>query len=64
MFTTIVGKSHHKSEKINLNLKKIWEVSKGHQEHDQGCGKHDSRPRKERTRRDAINKAIRHSEED
>jgi hypothetical protein len=53
-----MGKSYRKTEKIKLNLKKIWEISRGHQEHDQGCGKHDSRPRKERTRRDQLRKAI------
>jgi hypothetical protein len=57
-----MGKSHHKSEKINLNLKKIWEVPKGHQEHDQGCGRHNDKPRKQRTRRDEVRQAIRDSQ--
>ena len=58
-----MGKSHRKSEKINLNLKKIWEVSRGHQENDQGCGIHHTKPRKQRTRKDEVKRAIRDSEE-
>ena len=54
-----MGKSLHKNIKIKLNLKKPWEISRGHQEPDQGCGKHDERPRRERTRRDSNRKAIR-----
>ena len=53
-----MGKSYRKTEKIKLNLKKMWEISRGHQEHDQGCGRHDSRPRKERTRKDQLRKAL------
>ncbi len=37
--------------KIKIHIKKEdIKVRKGHQEHDQGCGKHDNRPRRKRTR--------------
>jgi hypothetical protein len=53
-----MGKSYKKTEKIKLNLKKPWELPRGHQDHDQGCGKHDNRPRRERTRRYQLRKAL------
>lgn len=36
-------------ERIRIKAKDI-KARIGHQEHDQGCGKHDSRPKRKRTR--------------
>lgn len=38
------------SEHIPLKIKKIWEISKGHNPHRSGSGKHDNRPKRLRTR--------------
>lgn len=48
-----------KGIKIQLDLKKPWEVSKGHTSHLSGAGSHDNRPKRSRTRNDANRKAIR-----
>lgn len=47
---------------INLNLKKIWELPRGHEDHLTGTGVHDNRPKRFRTRGAANRKAIREYE--
>lgn len=44
---------------ISLNLKRVWELPRGHCEHLTGTGVHDSRTKRERTRGAANRKAIR-----
>lgn len=44
---------------ISLNLKRVWELPRGHCEHLTGTGVHDSRIKRERTRGAANRKAIR-----
>ena len=44
---------------INLNLKRVWELPRGHCEHLTGTGIHDNRIKRERTRGAANRKAIR-----
>lgn len=44
---------------INLNLKKVWELPRGHEDHLTGTGVHDNRPKRLRTRAAANRKAIR-----
>lgn len=44
---------------ISLNLKRVWEVPRGHCEHLTGTGVHDSRTKRERTRGAANRKSIR-----
>lgn len=39
-----------KKIKIKLNVRPIWEIGKGHNEHRSGSGSHDSRPKRQRTR--------------
>jgi hypothetical protein len=51
-------KKNKNKDPIKLNLKKPWEVSKGHTPHKSGAGTHDNRPRKQRTRKDRNNQAI------
>jgi len=43
-----------------IQLKKInpWDVKKGHNSHISGSGTHDNRPKRERTRKSANDKAI------
>lgn len=48
---------------ISLNLKKVWEVPRGHCEHISGTGVHDNRARRERTRGAANRKAFRDYED-
>lgn len=43
---------------VKLNLKPVWEISKGHQGHMSGSGTHDNRPKRERTRGSANRKAV------
>lgn len=52
-------RNSHKTIKISLNLKKVWELPRGHEEHLTGTGVHDSRPKRERTRNAANRKALR-----
>ena len=47
-----------KYAKITLNVKKLWELPKGHSIDRSGSGQHDSRPNRQRTRRDANKSAI------
>lgn len=47
---------------ISLNLKRVWELPRGHSEHLTGTGVHDNRPKRSRTRGDAKRKAIREFE--
>lgn len=49
----------NKTITIKLNLKKIWELPRGHEDHLTGTGVHDSRPKRLRTRSAANRKAIR-----
>ena len=44
---------------ISLNLKRVWELPRGHSGHLTGTGVHDSRIKRERTRSAANRKAIR-----
>lgn len=44
---------------ISLNLKKVWELPRGHADHLTGTGVHDNRPKRMRTRGDESRKAIR-----
>ena len=39
-----------KKIKIKLNVRPIWEIGKGHNEHRSGSGSHDNRPKRQRTR--------------
>lgn len=43
---------------ISLNLKKVWELPRGHEDHLTGTGVHDNRPKRIRTRGAANRKAI------
>lgn len=46
-------------DKIKLNVKPSWKVSRGHSEHRSGAGVHqDKRARRERTRSSQQRKAI------
>lgn len=47
-----------KKTKIKINVKPIWQIGKGHNEHLTGSGKHDNRPKRNRTRKAAFNNAI------
>lgn len=47
-----------KKTKIEIPKKELHEIPKGHTPHKSGAGHHDSRPRKERTRKDRNKKAI------
>ena len=44
---------------ISLNLKRVWELPRGHEDHLTGTGIHDNRPKRLRTRNAANRKAIR-----
>jgi len=44
---------------IKLNVKKQWEIGRGHIPHRSGSGKHDNRPKRLRTRRSQNEAAIR-----
>lgn len=44
---------------ISLNLKKVWELPRGHEDHLTGTGVHDNRPKRLRTRSASNRKAIR-----
>lgn len=52
-----------KSDKIKIQAKDI-KVSTGHQEHISGTGKHDLRPKRERTRSNVNKKAIKDSQDE
>ena len=39
-----------KNNKIKLEVRPIYKIGKGHNDHISGSGKHDNRPRKMRTR--------------
>jgi hypothetical protein len=40
-----------KNVKIKIDVKPIWQIGKGHNEHLTGSGKHDNRPKRTRTRK-------------
>jgi hypothetical protein len=40
-----------KNIKIKINVKPIWKIGMGHNDHISGSGKHDSRPKRGRTRK-------------
>ena len=44
---------------ISLNLKRVWELPRGHEDHMTGTGVHDNRPKRLRTRNASNRKAIR-----
>jgi hypothetical protein len=48
----------NKYENIKIKKKKLWEISKGHNEHRSGSGTHDSRPKRARTRSNINRRAI------
>ena len=48
---------------ISLNLKKVWELPRGHEDHLTGTGIHDNRPKRLRTRGAANRKAMREYED-
>lgn len=54
-----MGKRNKKYDSIHLNVKPIWEASRGHADHISGSGTHDNRPKRSRTRGDANRKAMR-----
>jgi hypothetical protein len=39
-----------KNTKIKLNIRPIWELGTGHNDHRSGSGDHDNRPKRLRTR--------------
>ena len=45
-----------KNIKIKINVKPIWKIGMGHNDHISGSGKHDNRPKRERTRKASFNK--------
>lgn len=47
-----------KKIKIKLNVRPIWEIGKGHNEHRSGSGSHDSRPKRQRTRQAQKKRAL------
>lgn len=47
---------------ITLNLKQVWELPRGHEQHLTGTGTHDHRPKRLRTRAASSRKAIREYE--
>ena len=52
----------NKNFKLDIDPKKPWEVGHGHAEHRSGAGKHDNRPKRERTRKAQLRKAIEEQE--
>ena len=52
-------RNSQKTITIKLNLKKVWELPRGHEDHLTGTGVHDNRPKRLRTRGAANRKAIR-----
>ena len=52
-----------KIEKVKLNVKKTWEVGRGHPEHLPGAGEHqDSRTKRNRTRAEQKRRALEENE--
>lgn len=51
-----------KTEKVGTIKIDPWKLSWGHREHDLGCGKHDSRPKRCRTRQTQLKKMLREFE--
>lgn len=49
---------------IPINIRKDWEVPKGHASHRGGGGQHDNRPRKLRTRQNINKHSIREFNDD
>lgn len=47
-----------KTIRFTLNLKRVWELPRGHEDHLSGTGAHDNRPKRERTRSASNRKAI------
>lgn len=45
-------------QKIKLNIRPIYELPKGHNNHISGSGTHNHSPKRERTRGDVIRKII------
>jgi hypothetical protein len=56
--STMSKRESKKNEPIKLNTKKPWEVGRGHTAHRGGSGQHDPRPKRERTRKNINDKAI------
>lgn len=47
-----------KKIKIKLEVRPIWAIGKGHNNHLSGGGQHDSRPKRQRTRGDQKRRAV------
>ena len=47
-----------KSMVLTLNVRPLWELGKGHNDHRSGSGQHDNRPKRLRTRGANNRKAI------
>lgn len=47
-----------KKQKIKLEVRPIWAIGKGHNDHRSGSGQHDNRPKRLRTRQARNSKAI------
>lgn len=47
-----------KTIKIKIDVKPIWKIGMGHNDHISGSGKHDNRPKRARTRKAAFNNAM------
>ena len=45
--------------KIKINVKPIWQIGKGHNDHISGSGEHDNRPKRNRTRKSIENNIMR-----
>lgn len=52
-----MGKSK-KYDPISLNIRPVWKLGKGHNNHRSGSGTHDSRPKRQRTRGSANRRAM------
>jgi hypothetical protein len=47
------------SKKVKINPRKIWQLPKGHSQHQSGSGEHDNRPKRLRTRQAKNTQAMR-----
>lgn len=50
ILSEIMGKTKKKMVVVKLNVRKLWELGHGHEDHISGSGQHDSRPKRLRTR--------------
>lgn len=47
-----------KKQTLQLNVRPLWKLGKGHNAHLSGAGQMDNRPKRQRTRQDQKRKAI------